>query len=78
MAPTFPIRFLQAFGALALVTAATGICGDVEPSHIRTATIGGVRGPVYYSVVDRSYRPVGHSSGTASPQQMAEILPPLP
>lgn len=78
MAPTISIRILQALGVAALVTSAVSPGGNIEPSHIRTATIGGVRGPVYYSAIDGSYHPVGQRTDRPAAQQVAEALLPKP
>ncbi|BDA86294.1 hypothetical protein Sa4125_38360 [Aureimonas sp. SA4125] len=50
-----------------MATLAVSLCGDIEPNHIRTATIDGVRGPVYYSVVDGTYHRIGHSDARSMP-----------
>ena len=78
MAPTIRIRFLQALGIAALVTSAVSPGGNIEPNHIRTATVGGVRGPAYYSAIDGSYDLVGQRIDRPAAQQMAEALPPQP
>ncbi|MBC8128924.1 MAG: hypothetical protein H7Y08_01230 [Rhizobiaceae bacterium] len=48
--------------------------GSKVPSFIRTATIDGVRGPVYYSPIDRRFHPIASRTITAAVERVATNL----
>ena len=78
MASIFRTRLWLILGAVALATLAVECGKDSERTEIRTATIGGVKGPVYYSVVEGRYIPIGRIIDGKEPaaQQLADALPP--